>query len=178
MASAAEERALEFKNLRLSEGEAKKSAEVATAQTQAAQAGLVVAAMQRATAILRHEFAVQSLAYMRNRTLNAELRYRFAHLIRGVGETYLRYAVELSFLAEQAYEFEADRRLNVIRFDYDSSEVAAMLAADFLMSDLDTLEQDLIVTQRVRQQQVRYVISLAREFPDALQQLRENGTRY
>jgi hypothetical protein len=64
-----------------------------------------------------------------------------------VADTYLRYAIELAFLAEQAYEFEADKRINVIRFDYDQSEGGAYLAADFLMRDLDTLEQDLLVTQ-------------------------------
>jgi len=132
--------------------------------------------MQRAAALLRHEFAVQSLAFLRNRTLDAEMWYRLAHLIRGVSQTYLRYAVELAFLAEQAYEFEADKRINVIRFDYEESEIGDMLAADFLSRDLDTLEQDLITAQRLRQQQVRYVLSLAREFPQALQELRETGS--
>ena len=92
-----------------------------------------------------------------------------------MADTYLRYAIELAFLAEQAYEFEADKRINVIRFDYDQSEVGAYLAADFLLSDLDTIEQDFIVNQRQRQQQVRYVLSMAREFPAALEELRENG---
>ena len=90
-------------------------------------------------------------------------------------DTYLRYGVELAFLAEQAYEFEADKRIDVIRFDYDVSDLGDMLAGDFLLRDLDTLEQDLIVSQRMRQQQVRYVLSLAREFPEALQELRDTG---
>jgi hypothetical protein len=95
--------------------------------------------------------------------------------IQSVSETYLRYAVELAFLAEQAYEFEADKRLNVIRFDYAFSEVGDFLAADFLLKDLDTLEHDLLITQRQRQQQVRYVLSMAREFPEALQEIRDRG---
>jgi hypothetical protein len=87
----------------------------------------------------------------------------------------LRYSVELAFLAEQAYEFEADKRLNVIRFDYDLSEVGSFLAADFMRRDLDTLEQELVVTQRQLQQDVRYVLSMAREFPEALQDIRDHG---
>jgi hypothetical protein len=79
-------------------------------------------------------------------------------------------------LAEQAYEFEVDKRLNVIRFDYDVSELGKMLAADFLLADLDTLEQDFLVNERTRQQAVRYVVSLAREFPESLRELREDGS--
>lgn len=111
-----------------------------------------------------------------NRTLNSELWYRLSAAIRSVADTYLRYGIEMAFLAEQAYEFEADKRINVIRFDYDLSEVGNMLAGDFLLGDLDTLEQDLIVGPRIRQQQVSYVLSLSREFPAALQELRDNGT--
>ena len=124
---------------------------------------------------MRHEFALQNLEFLRNRVLNAEQWYRLVAGIRSVSETYLRYSIELAFLAEQAYEFEADKRINVIRFDYDLSEVGDFLAADFLLRDLDTLEQDLIVTQRQRQQEVRYVLSMAREFPEALQEIRDSG---
>jgi hypothetical protein len=81
----------------------------------------------------------------------------------------------MAFLAEQAYEFEADKRINVIRFDYDVSDLGNMLAGDFLLRDLDTLEQDLVIGQKIRQQQVRYVLSLSHEYPEALQELRETG---
>lgn len=173
--SAAAQREVEKYNLQLAVEESNKSAQVAQAQLRTVQAGLVVANLQRSAALLRHEFAVQNLTFLRNRTLNAEQWYRLAGAIRGISETYLRYAVELAFLAEQAYEFEADKRINVISFDYDASELGDFLAADFLLSDLDTLEQDLIVNQPQRQQQVRYVLSLAREAPQALQELRETG---
>ena len=169
------QRAVELFNLNLAAEEANKSAVIAQTQLAAAEAGLIVAGLQRQAALLRHEFALQNLAFLRNRILSAEQWYRLAAAIRSVSETYLRYSVELAFLAEQAYEFEADKRINVIRFDYDLSEVGDFLAADFLMRDLDTLEQDLIVTQRQRQQQVRYVLSMAREFPEALQEIRDRG---
>jgi hypothetical protein len=175
IAIAAEQREFERKNLIFAISEAEISAEIAMAQRGVATSGLIVAGMQRAAALLRHEFALQNLVFLRNRVLSAEQWYRLVAAIRSVSETYLRYSVELAFLAEQAYEFEADKRINVIRFDYDLSEVGNFLAADFLMRDLDTLEQDLIVTQRQRQQSVRYVLSMAREFPEALQEIRDNG---
>ncbi len=172
---AREQRAYEKFNLGLAVGEAQQGALVAHRQVEVAQAGLLVAGMQRAAAVLRHEFALHSLMFLRNRALNAELWYRLASAVRGVADLYLRYGIEMAFLAEQAYEFEADKRLDVVRFDYDVSDLGDLLAGDFLLRDLDTLEQDLIVTQRVRQQQVRYVVSMAREFPEALQELRSSG---
>lgn len=175
MRAAAEQRDYERKNLALAKFEAAKAAQVAEKQYRVAQAGFVVSCLQRQAALLRHEFAIQNLQYLRNRTLNAEQWFRLANAIRGVADTYMRYAIELAFLCEQAYEFEADKRINVIRFDYDQSELGAYLAADFLLRDLDTIEQDFIVNQRQRQQQVRYVLSMAREFPAALEELRETG---
>ncbi len=169
------QRQLETTNLRLAIQEAAQAVNIAQAKLAAAQAGLLVTGLQRQAALLRHEFALQNLSYLRNRVLNMEQWYRMSGAIRSVSETYLRYSIELAFLAEQAYEFEADKRINVIRFDYDFSDVGDFLAADFLMRDLDTLEQDLIVTQQQRQQQVRYVLSMARDFPQALQELRDGG---
>jgi hypothetical protein len=173
--AAASHRHLEKRNLERTSREAVQGAVIARSQLAAATSGLMVAGLQRQAALLRHEFSVQNLSFLRDRVLNADQWYRLVAAIRSVSETYLRYSIELAFLAEQAYEFEADKRINVIRFDYDLSEVGDFLAADFLKRDLDTLEQDLVVTQRQRQQHVRYVLSMAREFPQALQDLRDTG---
>src|SRR5262249_38369947 len=168
-----EQREVEKENLARAASEATKAVDVATAHAGVAAKALAVAGLQRQAALLRHEFALQNLQYLRSRSLNSEQWFRLANAIRGVADTYLRYAIELAFLTEQAYEFEADKRINVIRFNYDQSEVGDYLAADFLLSDLDTIEQDFVVNQRQRQQQVRYVLSLAREFPAALEALRD-----
>ena len=169
------QREYEKKSLELARQEASKAIEIATQLIAVATAAVIVANLQRQSAILRREFAVETAAYLANRILNAEQWFRLANSIRSVADTYLRYAVEIAFLTEQAYEFEADKQLNVIRFDYDLSELGDFLAGDFLLRDLDTLEQDLIVTQREREQHVRYMLSMAREFPEALQELRENS---
>ncbi|WP_065754078.1 PKD domain-containing protein [Bradyrhizobium paxllaeri] len=170
-----QQRELEKSNLDRANIEAQKALDVVNAQLNVANAAFTVATLQRQTALLRHEFAVETAAYLANRVLNAEQWFRLANSIRSIADTYLRYAVEIAFLAEQAYEFEADKQLNVIRFDYDLSELGDFLAGDFLLRDLDTLEHDLVVTQREREQHVRYVLSMAREFPEALQELRDTG---
>lgn len=155
--------------------QARKAAEVADKQHKVAEKALTVAKLQHEAALLRHELAVETATYLANRVLNAEQWFRLANSIRFIADTYLRYAVEIAFLAEQAYEFEADKQMNVIRFDYDISELGGFLAGDFLLRDLDTLEHDLIVAQREREQHVRYVLSMARECPKALQELRDTG---
>ena len=169
------QRYLEESNLKLAVGEANQAGKVALAQLDVAKAGLVVAGLQRQAALLRHEFALQNLQFIRNQTLNTEQWYRLAGAIRSVSDTYLRYAISIAFQAQQAYNFELDKRLNVIRFDYDLSDVGAMLAADFLLRDLDSLEQDLIVSQQTRILEVRYVLSMAREFPETLRALADTG---
>jgi hypothetical protein len=171
----AEQRGLEEHNLELNVKESQKAAIVANAKLAVDQAGLVVAGLQRQAALLRHEFAVQNLAYLRNQTMNSDQWFRLANSVRAISDTYLRYAIALAFLAQQAYEFEMDRAMDVIRFDYDLSDVGSMLAADFLLRDLDSLEQDLLVSQQTRMQQVRYVLSMAREFPETLRNLAESG---
>lgn len=171
-----QQRDLEKKNLEFAEQEAKIGQRVAAAQLEVARAGLVVAGLQRQAALLRHAQALQTLQFMRNRVLNSEQWDRLAVAIRSVADTYLRYGIELAFLAQQAFNFEADKRLEIIRFDYDLSEVGAMLAADFLLRDLDALEHDQLVSQTGKLQQVRYVLSLAREYPEALRVLRADGS--
>jgi hypothetical protein len=169
------QREVELKNLKLAAQESQQSAKIAVAQLAVSKAGLVIASLQRQAALLRHEFALQNLQFMRNQTLNTEQWYRLAGAIRSVSDTYLRYAIEISFLAQQAYNFEWDKRLNIIRFDYDASAVGSMLAGDFLLRDLDSFEQDLVVSQQTRQQQVRYILSMAREFPETLKALADTG---
>jgi hypothetical protein len=119
----AAQRDYEKRSLELAKEEADLAKRVAEFQEKVAEAAVTVANLQRQAALLRHEVAVENVAYLVNRKLNAEQWFRLAGAIRAIAETYLRYAIEIAFLAEQAYEFEADKQMNVIRFDYDLSEL-------------------------------------------------------
>src|SRR5260370_22210730 len=83
------QRGIELLNLRLAVDEAKQAAVVAKAQREVARAGLVVACLQRQAALLRHDFALPYVQFMRNRALNAEQWYRLAGAIRAVSDTNL-----------------------------------------------------------------------------------------
>lgn len=170
------QRDLEKTNLQLAIGEADASLKVAHAQSAAAQQGVVVASLEHATALLRHDFAVQNLDYLRSgRLLNSDMWFRLAEAMRQLARTALDRAIETAFLAQQAYMYEADKDIAVIRFDYDASPEGAFLAADFLGRDLDALDSDRSQTLLARQQQVRFVVSLARDAPAALVDLQRDG---
>lgn len=170
------QRDLEKSGLIRAASESVKAAALAGKQLESAKAGALVSAMEWSVDLMNHDFSQQNYDYLLRRQLNSEQWYRIAHGIRCVADRYLGYAVEMAFLAEQACEFENDKRIDVIRFDYDASQVGNALAGDFLLADLDSLEQDMIVSQQSKEQHVRYVVSLARDYPDALDQLRRTGS--
>ena len=155
--------------------EADASFAVADASVGVAIARVETAVCQRAAALMSYEFAVQAHEYLLNRTTSAELWFRLAGLAKALANASLDRAIQMAFLAEQAYEFEFDKQKNVIRFDYGVDETAGLLAADFLSSDLDELERDLLTGQIQKQQVIRHVVSLAQEFPAALEELRHKG---
>ena len=170
------QREFEKENYRLAAEEAKASAIVAHKQQEVSRIGVSVAAWQRIAAIMRHEFAVDTLEFLQNRTLNTELWYRLSNSLKEIAKSYMKYSVELAFLAEQAYEFETGTRKDVIRFDYELSEVGDFLAADFLLRDLDSLEYSMISDGKEKRQVKKFFISLAREYPNLLQELKNTGT--
>src|SRR5690606_30743801 len=114
------QREMEKKNLQLAIGEANQAANVAVAQVGVAESALTVSNLQAQAALMRLDFALDNYEFLRNRLTSAEMWFRLAHAVREVANTYLRRAIEMSFLAEQVYEFMIDKRINVIRFDYDN----------------------------------------------------------
>ena len=170
------QREVERLNLEHAAEEAQVAASQAQNQIAVSRKAFEVAALQRNAALMRQRFAVESLSYLQNRTLSARLWHRLADELARVADSYLDRAMEMAFLAEQVYEFENNRRADVIRFDYDSSDTAEFVGADMLLRDLDSLEHELITSETDRRQSVEYVVSLARDFPEALQILRESGS--
>ena len=171
------QRAQEAQNLRISAQQAQVTAQLAQGQVHTAAIGVQIAAIQRMAAQMRHRFALDTLNFLQHgRTLSARLWYRLASEMSRLTETYLNRAIELAFLAEQAFEFENNRSANVVRFDYDTSEFGEFLAADRLLSDLDSLEHEFITGETSKRQSIRYVVSMARSFPEELQSLREHGS--
>jgi len=73
------QRNLERHDLQRTAQEAAIASKKPTPNTRFAKAGLVVAGLQRQAALIRHEFALQNLSYLRNRQLNSEQWFRLAN---------------------------------------------------------------------------------------------------
>lgn len=170
------QRRLERENLKMMEEEAKAGAMVTAQQQITAEAATNVALLKHLAAVMRYEFARQTYALTQNKVVTSRLLYKLSANLGNLAKDYLDLAQEFAFLAERAYEFEMDDRLGTIRFDYGLAELGDFLAGEFLMRDLDTLEHLYITNTKERKQSVRFVVSLARDFPDVLQQLRGYGT--
>lgn len=173
-----QQRALEQQNLALASRETAAASETAATQERASLEAFEVTKLEQAAAEMRRDFAQQTQTFLASRTTSAELWYRLAQRMQRLARQYLDYANELAFLTEQAFEFESGNRMDMIRFDYHLSSVGDFLAGESLLHDLDTIEHQYLRNAQERQQQLRYVVSLARDFPDVLEQLQEHGTAY
>jgi len=131
---------------------------MAGAELQRMRSGYEMAQMARQVAVLNSEFARSNLAYAQAKMLNAEFWFDTSLRLSDLAATELERAVGVAFLTEQAFEFMEGRRLDVIRFDYGQAEGA--LAADALLSDVDSIEHERIMARTAKSMPVRHVVRL------------------
>ena len=125
--------------------------------------------------VLAREHMRENLAELYKRPLSAEYWWQLAQAIRENARRYLRDATHLAFLAEQAYEFEVERRVNVIKLDYSRTPNADVLAGDYLLGDLDMLKADELINQGTKSVPIKFVLSLAARDPIGFAELKRTG---
>jgi tetratricopeptide (TPR) repeat protein len=157
-------RKFEEHNLERRRDEAIAAKAAADAQVTVANQMIDVANAQLEVAQLRLEGAQARLDAFNEEFFTPELWDNLAREIREVSRQYLRWAIGAAFLMERAFEFEFDLEVNRIRFDYAQSELAGLLAADFLKRDIDSFTFDLLLETEKRQP-MKEIISLAERFP-------------
>jgi hypothetical protein len=74
---------------------------------------------------------------------------------------YLAAAVRAARLMQQAYNFENDAAVSVIRDDYSANEIRGLLAADQLMADVNSFTDLLLTSRNFKTQPVTHTISMA-----------------
>ncbi len=137
---------------------------VADAQVAVAGKMLDVAVAQQELAELRMEQAQAQLSFFDAQEFTPELWDNLAQAQREISRRYLDWAIGAAFLMERAFEFEYDTDVNRIRFDYTRSELNGLLAADFLLADIDSFSFDrLLETEKLVPAKV--IVSLADRFP-------------
>src|SRR5262249_44986796 len=76
----------------------------------------------------------------------------------------------------QAYNFETDQTMDVIKVDYSTDSVKGLLGADALMADIQSFTYDLITSKLGKPQPLRQTISLAQNYGFQFEkQLRKTG---
>jgi len=155
----------------LAAAQAQANAEVsaAAAQTTAAQAALAVAT-------IKAQGAAALLGAFDDQTFTADVWQRMGDVLFRLYQRYLAMALYAAKLMQQAYNFETDQALAVIKPDYSTDEVKGLLGADSLLADIESFSYDLISSARGKPQPVKQTISLAERYPFTFEtQLRRGG---
>jgi hypothetical protein len=150
------------------------SASLAALEQQRAQQELGIAMLNRDIAEFDQRTKQEHLEVARSKTLNTQFWHELSRDVRKKAHQYLDYGIQLTWLTEQAYEFETASDVNLVKFDYLSTE--GWLAADQLVLDLDTIEFDRLTRQRQKELPLTHTISLRAKDLIALERLKRDGT--
>ncbi|GEA90251.1 hypothetical protein [Cellulomonas cellasea] len=133
----------------------------AVAERAAARARLAAADAAVAVADLRARHADELVAVFDDATFTPEVWWRMGEVMHGIYRRYLTMALRVARLMQQAYNFETDQALTLIRADYSLLEVNGLLGADALLADISQLQYDLVAVARGKPQPVKHTVSLA-----------------
>src|SRR5262249_48597104 len=98
----------------------------ADAETAAANARVAAAKAAKSVAQLKAQGAQQTLNTFDNQTFTADVWQRMGHNVYRLYRRYLSMALKTAKLMQQAYNFETDQALSLIRSDYSSDEVKGL----------------------------------------------------
>lgn len=148
----------------------------AHAQLELAETRVQVAKQGQKIAETKKKHAEANLEYAENKEFTAELWFNLAEAVRDIATTYLERAVEIAALMEDAYNFEFDQELKVIKDDYASrDELAGLLAGDLLKVDIDYFSFHRITQVKVKSVPAKIYWSLAQRSPFLLYDFRRTG---
>lgn len=152
-------------------------AQIASQNILIAEIGVDIAEQQLAIAAINAQFAADIVHFLQTKFFKGERYAWMAAIAKENYRTLLNYAIAAAWMAEQALEFERQRQINVIRFDYWREQDQGVMGIDQLSTDLATLKQERLVNEQ-RKHQVTKTISLAQISPIELAAFRESGLLY
>jgi hypothetical protein len=157
--------------------------EMATAALQAADemtaANARVDAANAAVGVaqLRSQGAQESVNTFDSQTFTPDVWYKMGEEMKRIYRRYLTMALRAARLMQQAYNFETDQSLQIIRGSYSTDEVKGLLGADALMADIQSFTYDLITSTKSKPQSLKQTISLGQQYAYLFEtQFRQTGT--
>lgn len=149
----------------------------AQAELNAANARLSAANAATAVAQSRIDAAQDNLRAFDSQFFTPDVWFRMGQTMWRIYRRYLDMAIHTARLMQQAYNFETDQLLRIIKSDYSINEIKGLMAADVLLADIQSLSYDLITSIRSKPQPIKQTVSLAERYGFAFEnQLRKTGT--
>jgi tetratricopeptide (TPR) repeat protein len=143
----------------------------------ASQAQQAAATAQANAATIRLQNAQGDVAAFNAQTFTPDVWSRMGDAMLKLYKRYFTMALKVARLMQQAYNFETDQSLALIKSSYASDEVNGLLGADALMADIQNFTYDLITTSTTKPQPVKQTISLAGRYGYLFEsQFRKTGT--
>jgi len=173
LAGARLNREYEIDSLNRQAAELDTAAVQAQSELTAANARAAAASAALTVAQLRASAAQQLLNTFDNITFTPDVWYEMGLAIKRLYKRYLNMALRIARTMQQAYNFEMDQSVHLIKADYSSDEVKGLLAAEALMADIQSFTFQLITSQTNKPQPVKVIVSLANRYPFQF----ENGLR-
>jgi hypothetical protein len=171
------ERGYEIDTMNRQAAELNASVVQAQAEVTAANARTAAAQATAYAAAVRVTQAQQLLAAFDQQRFTPDVWNALGNRMSTLSDRYLAWALEVAKRMEQAYNFENDVDLQVIRPDYTSSEVHGLLASDALMADIQSFTYDMVTSTAPKAQPLKQTVSLAQRYPFLFEtQLRATGS--
>jgi hypothetical protein len=159
------------------------AAELQTAQAQAqaevtaANAQVTSAQAAQAVASLKAQQATAMVSAFNAQTFTPDVWKAMGDEMMRMYQRYFAMALRTAKLMQQAYNFETDQQLSLIKSSYASDEIRGLLGADALMADIQGFTYDLITSTRGKVQPIKHTISLAEQYGwDFETQFRQTGS--
>jgi len=143
----------------------------------AANAQQAAAQAQVGAAALRTIAAINDVAAFDAQTFTPDVWSSMGSAMMKIYQRYFTMALKVARMMQQAYNFETDQSLSLIKTNYASDEVKGLLGADALMADIQNFTYNLIATTKTKPQPVKQTISLAERYGFAFEnQFRKTGS--
>jgi multidrug efflux pump subunit AcrA (membrane-fusion protein) len=140
-----------------------------------AQVNAAHAALDAAT--VRASNANSDLQAFDAQTFTPDVWSRMGNAMLKLYHRYFAMALRAARMMQQAYNFETDQALSLIKTSYSGDEVNGLLGADALMADIQSFTYDLITNTTTKPQPLKQTISLAQRFGFAFEnQFRKTGS--
>jgi hypothetical protein len=147
---------------------------LAEANLTARQAEVTIANLQKQIAEADAELAAALIKFQANRTLNIEFWASLTTVVKRSMRRYLELGARFGWLAEQALEYEQDRAVGIVRFDYFPTKLQGVTGADLLQLDLAELEATRLASIKGTIP-IKHTYSMVSDFPLQFAQLKKNG---